>query len=48
MKKAPSNAALVRQVVALCEAYGRRPATVDEARLLRHLPAAAMPAAIAA
>ncbi|HSV19736.1 MAG TPA: 3-keto-5-aminohexanoate cleavage protein [Casimicrobiaceae bacterium] len=31
---APSNAALVRQVVELCGEYGRRPATVDEARRL--------------
>jgi uncharacterized protein (DUF849 family) len=38
---APSNAALVRQVVDLCDAYGRRPARVDEARHLLHLPAAA-------
>jgi uncharacterized protein (DUF849 family) len=29
---APSNAALVEQVVALCPEYGRRPATVAEAR----------------
>ena len=36
---APSNAALVRQVVELCETYGRRPATVEEARGLLHLPA---------
>ena len=33
---APSNAALVRRVVALCPAYGRRPATVAEARALLH------------
>jgi uncharacterized protein (DUF849 family) len=45
---APSNAALVRQVVALCDAYGRRPATVDEARRLLRLPAAATRAAVAA
>ncbi|MEM7693934.1 MAG: 3-keto-5-aminohexanoate cleavage protein [Pseudomonadota bacterium] len=31
---APSNAALVRQTVALCEAAGRRPATVAETRAL--------------
>ena len=35
---APSNAALVRRVVALCPDYGRRPATVAEARALLHLP----------
>ncbi|MCB9947667.1 MAG: 3-keto-5-aminohexanoate cleavage protein [Rhodospirillaceae bacterium] len=38
---APSNAALVRQVVDLCPEYGRRPATVAEARALLSLPAAA-------
>jgi uncharacterized protein (DUF849 family) len=38
---APSNAALVRQVVGLCGEYGRRPATVAEARALLKLPAAA-------
>jgi uncharacterized protein (DUF849 family) len=38
---APSNAALVRQVVGLCGKYGRRPATVAEARsLLKLRPAA--------
>jgi uncharacterized protein (DUF849 family) len=37
---APSNAALVHQVVELCGEYGRRPATVGEARSLLHLPAA--------
>jgi 3-keto-5-aminohexanoate cleavage enzyme len=38
---APSNAALVRRVVELCPEYGRRPATVAEAReLLRLGPAA--------
>jgi uncharacterized protein (DUF849 family) len=38
---APSNAALVRRVVELCPEYGRRPATVAEAReLLRLAPAA--------
>lgn len=36
---APSNAALVRNVVELCPAYGRRPATVAEARALLRLPA---------
>ena len=38
---APSNAALVRQAVALCAEYGRRPASVDEARALLLLPPAA-------
>lgn len=38
---APSNAALVRQAAALCPEYGRRPARVDEARALLHLPPAA-------
>jgi len=38
---APSNAALVRQVVDLCGEYGRRPATAAEARQLLSLPAAA-------
>ena len=38
---APSNAALVRQLVQLCEEYGRRPATAAEARALLHLPSAA-------
>jgi uncharacterized protein (DUF849 family) len=38
---APSNAALVRRVVDLCPEYGRRPATVAEARQLLRLPAAA-------
>ena len=38
---APSNSALVRQVVGLCGEYGRRPATVAEARsLLKLRPAA--------
>lgn len=37
---APSNAALVRRVVELCPEYGRRPATVAEARALLRLPAA--------
>jgi uncharacterized protein (DUF849 family) len=41
---APSNAALVKQVVDLCGSYGRRPATVDEARALLRLPAAGAPA----
>lgn len=38
---APSNAALVQRVVDLCEQYGRRPASVTEARSLLSLPAAA-------
>ena len=38
---APSNAVLVRRVVKLCPEYGRRPATVDEARALLSLPPAA-------
>jgi uncharacterized protein (DUF849 family) len=38
---APSNAALVKQVADLCAEYGRRPATVAEARALLALPAAA-------
>lgn len=37
---APSNAALVRRVVALCEDYDRRPATAAEARALLGLPPA--------
>jgi 3-keto-5-aminohexanoate cleavage enzyme len=37
---APSNAALVGRVAELCGEYGRRPATVAEARTLLHLPAA--------
>ena len=37
---APSNAALVRQVASLMPEYGRRPATVVEARQLLHLPPA--------
>ena len=37
---APSNAALVRQVVGLCHEAGRRPATTAEARALLKLPAA--------
>ncbi len=37
---APSNAALVRRVAELCPEYGRRPATVAEARGLLRLPAA--------
>ncbi len=36
---APSNAALVRQIVALCDDYDRRPATVVEARSLLGLSA---------
>ncbi len=35
---APSNAALVEQVVALCPNYGRHPASVAEARQLLSLP----------
>jgi uncharacterized protein (DUF849 family) len=35
---APSNAALVEQVVGLCPEYGRRPATVPEARAILGLP----------
>jgi 3-keto-5-aminohexanoate cleavage enzyme len=38
---APSNAALVERVTALCPEYGRRPATVTEARSILGLPAAA-------
>jgi 3-keto-5-aminohexanoate cleavage enzyme len=38
---APSNAALVGRVAELCAEYGRRPATVAEARSLLRLPAAA-------
>jgi 3-keto-5-aminohexanoate cleavage enzyme len=38
---APSNAALVRRVAELCAEYGRRPATVAEARALLHLRPAA-------
>ncbi len=37
---APSNAALVERVVAMCPEYGRRPATAAEARSLLGLPAA--------
>lgn len=37
---APSNAALVEQAVELCATYGRRPATVTEARELLGLPPA--------
>ncbi len=37
---APSNAALVRRVVELCAEYGRRPATVAEARAILRLPSA--------
>ncbi|WP_456834785.1 MULTISPECIES: 3-keto-5-aminohexanoate cleavage protein [unclassified Bradyrhizobium] len=36
-KLAPSNAALVKRVVELCGRYGRRPATVPEARALLKL-----------
>jgi len=35
---APSNAALVRQVAGLCAEYGRRPASVAEARSILKLP----------
>ena len=42
---APSNAALVRQVVARCEARGRKVASADEARRLLHLRPAAQPVA---
>jgi 3-keto-5-aminohexanoate cleavage enzyme len=38
---APSNAALVERVVGLCAEYGRRPATVAEARRILSLPPAA-------
>jgi 3-keto-5-aminohexanoate cleavage enzyme len=38
---APSNAALVRRVAELCPEYGRRPASVAEARDLLKLPRAA-------
>lgn len=38
---APSNAALVQRVVDLCPEYDRHPASVDEARQLLNLPAAA-------
>jgi uncharacterized protein (DUF849 family) len=38
---APSNAALVKQVVDLCPQYGRHPASVAEARRLLSLSAAA-------
>lgn len=37
---APSNAALVRQAAGLCAEYGRKPATVAEARRLLSLPEA--------
>ena len=40
-KLAPSNAALVKRVADLCVEYGRRPATVAEARKLLNLRAAA-------
>ena len=36
---APSNAALVKRVAELCGEYGRRPATVAEARHILRLPA---------
>ena len=35
---APSNASLVKQAVAQCAEFDRRPATVDEARQLLRLP----------
>jgi len=35
---APSNAALVERIVALCPEYGRRPASAAEARQLLNLP----------
>jgi 3-keto-5-aminohexanoate cleavage enzyme len=38
---AESNAALVRRVAELCAEYGRRPATVADARALLRLPASA-------
>ena len=38
-KLAPSNAALVKRVADMCGKYGRRPATVAEARTLLHLAA---------
>jgi 3-keto-5-aminohexanoate cleavage enzyme len=38
---APSNAALVERVAGLCAEYGRRPATVAEARRILSLPPAA-------
>jgi 3-keto-5-aminohexanoate cleavage enzyme len=41
---APSNAALVKRVTDLCEGYGRRPATVAEARELLRLKPALQPA----
>src|SRR5262249_4559106 len=37
---APSNAALVRRVADACSQYGRRPATVGEARSILALPEA--------
>jgi 3-keto-5-aminohexanoate cleavage enzyme len=40
---APSNAALVSQVVQLCSEYGRRPATAIEARQLLRLPMTTAP-----
>jgi 3-keto-5-aminohexanoate cleavage enzyme len=42
---APSNATLVKQVADLCAEYGRRPATVAEARSLLSLPPATAAAA---
>ncbi|MCV9939125.1 3-keto-5-aminohexanoate cleavage protein [Boseaceae bacterium BT-24-1] len=38
---APSNAALVERIVALCPEYGRRPASAAEARSMLKLPLAA-------
>ncbi|WP_026349806.1 3-keto-5-aminohexanoate cleavage protein [Bordetella sp. FB-8] len=42
---APSNAALVKQVVDACERFGRRPATADEARALLSISEAVRPSA---
>lgn len=39
---APSNAALVKQVVGLCDQYGRHPATVEEARAILKLAPASV------
>jgi uncharacterized protein (DUF849 family) len=44
---APSNAALVRQAVACCAEYDRRPATVAEARAMLSLPPAPAEAIVA-
>ena len=43
-RMADSNAELVARVANLCAEYGRRPATVAEARAMLHLPAAAVAA----